>query len=90
MRSSIGEGFRAICAGCTFRDLSRTIGLVEGMIGGVVPCGRAIACAWEPTVTTARKSLSNRIFQTDFLPSTCSGTLPAPPRAAGPRPTTQR
>jgi hypothetical protein len=80
MRSSIGAGFRAICAGCTFRDLSRSIGLGEGLIGSLVPCRRTIASAWKTTVTTTRKSLSHQIFQADLLPSTCSGTLPAPPR----------
>jgi hypothetical protein len=35
-RSSIGAGLRAIGAGCTFRDLSRTIGPFEDSNGSVV------------------------------------------------------
>lgn len=51
-RSSIGAGFRAIGAGCTFRDLSRTIGPCEGSNGSVVSSRQAIRSAVEPTVTT--------------------------------------
>jgi hypothetical protein len=52
MRSSIGAGFRAIGAGCTFRDLSRTVGSCEGSNGSVVSSRQAIHSAVEPTVTT--------------------------------------
>ena len=70
MRSSIGASFRAIGAGCTFRDLSRTIGSCEVIEAPHPPCSFEPPTSFHRTVIERAKCLSEIDFHALFLPST--------------------